>query len=288
MASETSTADAMVSDTPAVPGPRPRDLVLEHVEVTYEGVFLAAHGVNLRVPAGKIIGLLGSNGAGKTTTLRAISGFLRSERAAVSNGTISYGEGVRLVGRSPHWVARQGIVVVPERDKVFAGLSVAENLKIGSAGTRNRTGKRERLEVIYGYFPILRERGTQKAGYLSGGERQMLGIARALMRRPSLLMIDELSLGLAPKIIEDLLEIMTRINEEQGTSILVVEQNAAATLDVSDFVYIMESGRIVLEGTPGELRDRADVQEFYLGMGGQEVRSYGEVRPHRKAARWWG
>jgi branched-chain amino acid transport system ATP-binding protein len=264
-----------------------RDLVLDHVEVVYEGVFLAAHGVNLRVPAGRIVGLLGSNGAGKTTTLRAISGFLRSERAKVTAGSISYGDD-RLVGRAPHWVARHGVVLVPERDKVFASLSVTENLEIGSAGSKNRRDRGELLEMIYGYFPILHERGSQKAGYLSGGERQMLGIARALMRRPTLLMIDELSLGLAPKIVEDFMEIIKNINVEQRTSILFVEQNAAAAFEVSDFVYIMESGRIVMDGVPDDLRGRADVQEFYLGMGGAEIRSYGEVRPHMKAARWWG
>lgn len=286
----------MASDTLVRAAPPPstrssghgaRDLELDQVEVVYERVFLAAQGVNLRVPAGGVVGLLGSNGAGKSTTLRAIGGFLRSERASVTAGSIRYGD-EDLVGRPPYRIARQGIVMVPERDKVFVSLSVRENIEIGEAGTKRRGERSELLDLIYGYFPILRERGTQKAGYLSGGERQMLAIARALMRRPSLLMIDELSLGLAPKTVAHLMEILRRINAEQGTSILFVEQNAHAALQVAQFVYIMESGHIVMGGRPDELRGRADVQELYLGMGEKHVRSYGEVRPHAKAERWWG
>lgn len=264
-----------------------RELVLEQVEVVYERVFLATHGVSLCVPAGGIVGLLGSNGAGKSTTLRAISGFLRSERAAVTAGSIRYGE-KNLVGRAPHRVAREGIVMVPERDKVFASLSVKENIEIGEAGAKRRPDRAELFDRIYEYFPILRTRGSQKAGYLSGGERQMLAMARALVRRPTLLMIDELSLGLAPKVVDQLAQILRRINDEQGTSILFVEQNANTALDVADFVYIMESGLIVMEGSSGELRGRSDVQELYLGMGEQDIRSYGEVRHHTKAERWWG
>lgn len=264
------------------------ELILESVQVTYGRVFIAIEGISITVPKGQMVGLLGSNGAGKTTTLRSVTGFLRSERAKVTAGRIRY-RGQDLVGRAPHWVARRGLVLVPERDKVFAGLSVKENLEIGEAGGRGarleRTGQ---LDMIYDYFPILADRGSQKAGYLSGGERQMLGLARALMRRPSMLMIDELSLGLAPKIVDDLMRILRRINTEQETTVLFVEQNAHAAMEIADYVYVMESGRLALEGAPEELQARSDVQELYLGMGEQEIRSYGDALAHRKETRWWG
>ncbi len=261
-------------------------LTLNNVEVIYNKVILVLKGMSLQVPEGKIVGLLGANGAGKTTTLKAISGLLKPEDGEVTDGTIEfYGEPIQ--NRDPEDIVRLGIFQVMEGRRVFEHLTVEENLIAGAYTRRDRGHIAEDLEMVYHYFPRLKERRRQTAGYLSGGEQQMLAIGRALMARPKLMLLDEPSLGLAPLLIREIFDIIVRINKEQGTTILLVEQNANLTLQVADYAYIMENGRIVLEGYPDELRENADVREFYLGLTevGQR-KSYREVKHYKRRKRW--
>ncbi|MGB8613801.1 MAG: ABC transporter ATP-binding protein, partial [Pseudolabrys sp.] len=223
------------------------------------------------------------NGAGKTTTLRAISGFLPSEDVAITDGEIAL-RGERINGRMPHQLAKAGIILVPERDKVFATLSVQDNLAFAA-----REGAAITIERIHGYFPRLRERSAQLAGYLSGGEKQMLAIGMALLCRPTLLLIDELSLGLAPIAIKELMGRLQQISREMHLTVLLVEQNAKAALSIADLGYVMESGRVVFTGTGPELLSHPDVREFYLGGAGQaENKSYRNIKQYRRKRRWWG
>ena len=258
-------------------------LQVRQLEVVYNRVATAIQGVSLEVPEGKIVALVGTNGAGKTTTLRAISGFLPSEDVAITDGEISL-RGEIVNGRMPHQLARAGLILVPERDKVFSTLSVQENLAFAA-----RPGGAITIERIHGYFPRLRERATQLAGYLSGGEKQMLAIGMALLCRPTLLLIDELSLGLAPIAIKELMERLQQISRELNLTVLLVEQNAKAALSIADFGYVMESGRVVFAGTGVELMSHPDVREFYLGGAGQaENKSYRDIKQYRRKRRWWG
>jgi branched-chain amino acid transport system ATP-binding protein len=258
-------------------------LEVRQLEVVYNRVATAIQGVSLDVPEGAIVALIGTNGAGKTTTLRAISGFLPSEDAEITDGNVIYGQN-NIKGRRPDELARSGIILVPERHKVFATLSVQDNLEFAS-----RSGGAITLDRVLGYFPRLRERATQLAGYLSGGETQMLAIGMGLLCRPRLLLIDELSLGLAPIVIKDLMEKLQRINAELGLTILLVEQNANAALAVANFAYVMEGGRIVYNGSASELRSHPDVQEFYLGGADQAgLKSYRQIKQYRRKRRWWG
>jgi branched-chain amino acid transport system ATP-binding protein len=262
-------------------------LAVDQLEVSYHRLIIAVQGISLEVARGQIVALLGTNGAGKTTTLRAISGFIGLDDARVSEGSISY-RGERIENQPPHRITARGIVLVPERDKVFQNLTVAENLE---ATVPRRVAAKKRKELaatVYEYFPALARVRTREAGYLSGGERQMLGIGSALMCAPELLLVDELSLGLAPRIVEELMHRLQFIRDRLGTTILLVEQNAAVALDVADHGYIMENGRIVLDGTPERLRGHQDVQEFYLGQGGGERRSYREIKQYRRSRRWFG
>jgi branched-chain amino acid transport system ATP-binding protein len=263
----------------------PSDLSVRGISVTYGRNQVAVHNVDLSVPAGRIVGVLGANGAGKTTILRAITGFLRSEHAAVTSGQIKYGA-ESLKGRPPHWIAQRGISMVPERNKIFSSLTVEENLEIGAATVPTRAERKELHARIFDYFPPLHRRIGTKGGFLSGGERQMLGIARSLMARPSLLLVDELSMGLAPKTVHDLMQVLHRINTEQGTSILFVEQTAVDALDLAQFVYIIESGTLALQGDSDVIRGRQDVQEVYLGIRGDELAAFGSERLTTKARRW--
>jgi branched-chain amino acid transport system ATP-binding protein len=261
------------------------DLELRRVEVTYNRVAIAIRDISLRVPAGRIVAVLGANGAGKTTTLRAISGFLPGDGAEVTDGSVLYGD-VGLTGRKPHAVARQGVVLIPERNKVFATLSVEDNLRCVPV-PKGRGEPAATAALIEELFPVLGKRRKQLAGYLSGGERQMLAIAKALMLEPTVLLADELSLGIAPALVSRILEAVLRINQEKGTSVLLVEQNAAAALEVADHVYVLETGRVALEGTPAELTERADVQQFYLGTSdGSGQRSYADLSASRRRRRW--
>jgi branched-chain amino acid transport system ATP-binding protein len=257
-------------------------LRIEKLEVVYHRLITAVQGVSLEVADGSIVALLGNNGAGKTTTLRAISGFIGLDDARVSEGAILY-RGSRIENRPPDWVTQLGIVLVPERSKVFETLSVEENLDV----VVPRRGRRPRKELVYELFPALAPLRRRDAGYLSGGERQMLAIGSALACAPELLLVDELSQGLAPLLVQELMARLKRIRAETGTTILLVEQNAQVALEVADYGYVMENGRIVLDGTPERLRAHADVQEFYLGGGGAR-RSYREVKQYRRSRRWYG
>ena len=261
-------------------------LSLNNVEVIYNKVILVLKGMSLQVEEGQIVGLLGANGAGKTTTLKAISGLLKPEDGEVTDGTIEF-QGTPIHNRAPEEIVRMGIFQVMEGRRVFEHLTVEENLIAGAYTRKERGSLHADLEMVYTYFPRLKERRHKTAGYLSGGEQQMLAIGRALMARPKLMLLDEPSLGLAPLLVREIFDIVQRINKEQGTTILLVEQNANLTLQVADYAYIMENGRIVLEGTPDELKENADVREFYLGL--TEVgkrKSYREVKHYKRRKRW--
>ncbi|HWI37476.1 MAG TPA: ABC transporter ATP-binding protein [Burkholderiales bacterium] len=255
-------------------------LTVRKLEVTYDRVVTAVQGVSLDVPKGRIVALLGSNGAGKTTTLRAISGFLGVDDARVTEGSIDY-QGRELANQAPHRIARMGIALVPERNKVFENLTVAENLRVS-------VGKGVAEAAIYEYFPALARLRAREAGLLSGGERQMLAIGSALMCAPRLLLVDELSLGLSPLMVQELAARLRAVRQALGTTMLLVEQNAQVALDVADYGYVMENGRIVLDGTPERLRAHEDIREFYLGIGGSARRSYRDVKQYRRSRRWFG
>ncbi|AXV06709.1 Branched-chain amino acid transport ATP-binding protein LivF [Euzebya pacifica] len=257
-------------------------LKLEQVEVVYNKLATAITGVSVEVAAGGITAVLGTNGAGKTTTLKAVSGFLSSDNADITDGHILL-DGDDITGMAPHQVARGGIALVPERDKVFDTLTVLDNLK---ASARVADG----VEDAFDAFPRLRAVEQNLAGYLSGGEKQMLAMAMALSTGPSLLLVDELSLGLAPLIVTSLLQDLRRVQRARGISVLLVEQNALAALDVADYGYVIEDGRIVFDGTPEQLLEHGDIKEFYLGTNDAEAarRSYRDVRQYRRKRRWWG
>ena len=244
------------------------DVVLEvkGLKVAYEGAGLGVQGLDLKVRQGEIVALLGANGAGKTTTLRAISGFLPSDIARITAGTIVF-NGRPMGSLPPHRRVALGMSIVPEREKVFRLLTVEENLKV-SAKTTGGHNTAQTLELIYELFPSLVSRRSVAAGFLSGGERQMLGIGRALMGNPTLLLADEISLGIAPNLVLQLLDTLKRINKERGTTIVLVEQNAGAALRIADRVYVLDNGTNSLEGTPGELLRREDFFSMYFGLEG--------------------
>jgi branched-chain amino acid transport system ATP-binding protein len=261
-------------------------LKLNNIEVIYDQVILVLKGVSLEVPEGRIVALLGANGAGKSTTLKAISGLLRPERGEVTEGTIEF-MGDRLDRKDASQIVRLGIVQVMEGRRVFEHLTTEENLLAG-AHTRTDGGALARdIERVYAYFPRLAERQTLKAGYLSGGEQQMLAIGRALMARPKLMLLDEPSLGLAPLLVHEIFDIIGRLNRDEHVTILLVEQNAVAALRIADYGYVMENGRLVLDGDAEKLRTNEDVREFYLGLTevGQR-KSYRDVKHYRRRKRW--
>ena len=261
-------------------------LSLNNIEVIYNDVILVLKGMSLEVPTGKIVALLGSNGAGKSTTLKAISGLLKPEDGEVTDGEIIF-EGEKIHRLDAADIVRRGIFQVMEGRRVFEHLDVEQNLIAGSYTRTDRQNVRRDMEMVYNYFPRLKERKRQVAGYLSGGEQQMLAIGRGLMARPKLLMLDEPSLGLAPLLVQEIFAIIRRINQEQGTTILLVEQNARLALDMADYAYIMENGRIVLDGDPQTLKDNADVREFYLGLNEVGARkSYRDVKHYKRRKRW--
>ena len=269
----------------AAPTPRGMSALLEveNVEVVYHHVATAVQGVSLRVPERSIVTLLGTNGAGKTTTLRAISGFLGGDEAAVVAGRITF-RGEPITSRRPHDIARRGLVLVPERDKVFQTLTVQDNLAALVPGARRVVTQ----DQIYEYFPVLAERRRQLAGYLSGGERQMLALATALLCQPLLLLVDELSLGLAPRVVDALMRLVARLRDELGVAVLLVEQNAAVALGVADAGYVIEHGRIVYDGTVERLLAHEDIREFYLGVGHRAGRKrYTDVKQYRRRRRWF-
>ena len=257
-----------------------------NIQVIYSNVILVLKGLSLEVPDGKIVALLGANGAGKTTTLKAISGLLKTEDGRVTDGSIEF-MGRRIDGLDPEDICRRGIVQVMEGRKVLETLTVEENLRIGGYTRRDADGIQQDLRMIYEYFPILVTRRHQVAGYLSGGEQQMLVIGRALMARPKLLLLDEPSLGLAPLLVREIFDIIRKIHEERGTTFLLVEQNAQMALRIADYGYIMENGRIVFDGPAAKLRGNDDVREFYLGLSEAGRRkSFKDVKFYKRRKRW--
>jgi len=261
-------------------------LQLNNIEVVYMNVIRVLRGVSLEVGDGQIVALLGANGGGKTSTLKAISGLLKTEQGEVTDGSIEF-DGQRLDRLGPTDIAAMGISQVMEGRRVFEHLSVEDNLLVGAYQRRDRAGIRADTEMVFDYFPKIRDLRQRTSGYLSGGEQQMLVIGRALMARPKLMLLDEPSLGLAPLLVREIYEIIRRINAEQEMSILVVEQNVRAALGIADYGYVMENGRIVLAGPAETLRDNEDVKEFYMGLSAIGSRkSYREVKHYRRRKRW--
>ena len=261
-------------------------LRLNNIEVIYSDVILVLKGVSLEVPDGKIISLLGANGAGKTTTLKAVSGVLYTELGEVTDGSIEF-DGARIDGKPPEEIVQMGIVQVMEGRRLFEHLTVEENLRVGAYARKDRDAILKDLESVYSYFPKLKDLRGRVSGYLSGGERQMLVMGRALMSNPKVMLLDEPSLGLSPLLVKEIFEIVKKINKEEGTSILLVEQNAKIALSTSDYGYIMENGRVVLDGSSPKLKENEDIKEFYLGLSQVGKRkSYREVKHYRRRKRW--
>ena len=262
-------------------------LAVNNIEVIYDHVILVLKGVSLRVPAEGIVALLGANGAGKSTTLKAVSGLLRTERGNVTKGSIEL-SGEPIHHRDPDEVVRRGVVQVMEGRRVFEHLTVEENLLTGAYTRRNgAAAAKQDLDLVYGYFPRLRDRRGVGAGYISGGEQQMLAIGRALMAHPRLMLLDEPSMGLAPMLVSEIFDIVARLNREEKVAVLLAEQNAAVALTVAQYAYVMESGRIVLDGDRQTISDNEDIKEFYLGLSGVGQRkSYRDVKHYKRRKRW--
>ncbi len=260
-------------------------LTLKNVEVIYSNVILVIKGLTLEVPEGGIVALLGANGAGKSTTLKAIAGMLGPERGEITKGVVEF-NGQRIDGRTPAEIVKMGIAMVPEGRQVFEHLTTEENLLAGAHTRRNTAEIRRDMDLVYQYFPPLAARRRIEAGYLSGGEQQMLAIGRALMSRPKLILLDEPSLGLAPMLVEEIFDIIARLNRDEKVTVLLVEQNAAMALTIAQYGYILENGRIVLDGPAPSLRDNEDVKEFYLGLSDIGRRSYRDVKHYRRRKRW--
>ena len=258
-------------------------LAVRNIEVVYDDVILVLRGLSLDVPDGAIVALLGANGAGKSTTLKAISGLLKTENGAVTRGEILLG-GERIDGVEPDKIVRRGIFQVMEGRRIIGDMTPIENLRLG-AYTRRDKGIAADLDMVLGYFPRLKER-TGLAGYLSGGEQQMLAIGRALMARPRIILMDEPSMGLSPLLVKEVFGIIGRINRDLGVTILLVEQNARAALQLASYGYIMEQGKVVLDGTAAELAANEDVKEFYLGGAGDQRRSFKNLKSFRRRKRW--
>lgn len=263
-------------------------LAVNNVEVVYNSVILVLRGISFKVEPGQIVSLLGPNGAGKSTTLKAISGLLRSETGEITRGHITWGETpIETMGAED--IVRTGITQVIEGRPMFRHLTVEENLRIGSMTYKGGTEYKNDIEKIYSYFPRLRDLRKRVSGYLSGGEGQMMVIGRALLSHPQLMMLDEPSLGLAPMLVEEIFRIVKDINEREGLSVLLVEQNARAALGVADYGYVMENGRIVLDGPAASLRENEDIKEFYLGLNQMgERKSYRDVKHYKRRKRWLG
>jgi len=263
-------------------------LQVNNIEVVYMNVIQVLRGVSLDVGEGKIVAILGANGAGKTTTLKAVSGMLKTEEGEVKEGSI-YFNGQRIDRYGPEDIAALGMSQAMEGRRVLEHLSVEENLYVGAYCRKDRAGVKKDLEMVFDYFPKIRNLRHRMSGYLSGGEQQMLVIGRALIARPRLMLLDEPSLGLAPLIVQDIYEIIKRIRVDQNMAILVVEQNVSAALGIADHGHVMENGRVVLSGPAENLRDNEDVREFYMGLSaGGSKKSYREVKHYRRRKRWLG
>jgi branched-chain amino acid transport system ATP-binding protein len=282
----TTLADNIASAASATSVERAALLAVNNIEVIYNHVILVLKGVSLTVPERGIVALLGANGAGKTTSLKAISNLLRAERGEVTKGSISFG-GARIDRLDAADVVKRGLIQVMEGRHCFAHLTVEENLLTG-AYTRHdgRAAVAADMERVYGYFPRLKARRRSLAGYTSGGEQQMVALGRALMARPQLVLLDEPSLGLAPQLVEEIFEIVARLNAETGVAFLVAEQNTNIALRYADYGYILENGRVVMDGAAAELRTNEDVKEFYLGLSASGRKSYRDIKHYRRRKRW--
>ena len=274
------------SEPPATAADKAPILALNNIEVVYDRVILVLKGVSLSVPDGGIVALLGANGAGKTTTLKAISNLLHSERGEVTKGSIEFA-GAEVQSLSPNEVVRRGCIQVMQGRFCFGHLTVEENLLTGAFTRRDGSAAvRAELEKVYAYFPRLRERRTSLAGYTSGGEQQMCAIGRALMSHPKMILLDEPSMGLAPQIVEEIFTIMKSLNESEGVSFLLAEQNTHLALKYSGYGYILENGRVVLDGTAAALTENEDVKEFYLGIAEGKRKSFREGKHYKRRKRW--
>ncbi|PIW25993.1 MAG: ABC transporter ATP-binding protein [Rhodospirillales bacterium CG15_BIG_FIL_POST_REV_8_21_14_020_66_15] len=261
-------------------------LVVNNIEVIYDHVILVLKGVSLEVPEGGVVALLGANGAGKTTTLKAISNLLGAERGEVTKGEILF-RGERVDSLSPNDLVKRGVIQVMEGRHCFEHLTVEENLMTGSYTRKDGAAAvAESLEKVYHYFPRLKERRNSQAGYTSGGEQQMTAIGRALMANPNTILLDEPSMGLAPQLVEEIFEIVKALNKNEGVSILLAEQNTMIALKYADYGYILENGRVVMDGDAGDLRENPDVREFYLGLAGESRKSFRDVKHYRRRKRW--
>ena len=261
-------------------------LAVNNIEVIYDHVILVLKGVSLTVPRGGIVALLGANGAGKTTTLKAISNLLRTERGEVTKGSIEF-DGERVDRRSPNELVRRGCIQVLEGRHCFGHLSIEENLLTGAFTRRDgKAAIRRDLDIVYAYFPRLAQRKATMAGYASGGEQQMCAIGRAMMSRPKMILLDEPSMGLAPQIVEEIFEIVHKLNETEGVSFLLAEQNTHMALKYAVYGYILETGRVVMDGPAQSLRENEDVKEFYLGIAEGNRRSFRQVKSYKRRKRW--
>ncbi len=261
-------------------------LKLNNIEVMYHEVILVLKGVSIDIPRGDIVALLGANGAGKSTTLKSISGLLKHEDGAVTDGSIEF-MGERIHGLPAEEIAKRGIIQVIEGRRVFEHLTVEENLRVGAHLRGRRSSLKERLEMVYQYFPRLIARRNVLAGFISGGEQQMTVIGRALMAEPRLMLLDEPSMGLAPLLIKEIFEIITRLNQEEGIPILLVEQNVKLALTVAPYAYVLENGRLVMHDTSEKLRENPDIRDFYLGLSELgERKSFRQVKHYKRRKRW--
>jgi branched-chain amino acid transport system ATP-binding protein len=261
-------------------------LMVKNVEVIYDHVILVLKGINLMVPEGNIVALLGANGAGKSTTLKAVSNLLGTERGSVTKGSIEF-DGIRVDRLTPPDMVKMGVIQVMEGRHCFGHLTVEENLLTGAYTRRaSRAEIRQDMEKIYTYLPRLRERRTSLAGYTSGGEQQMVAVGRALMARPRMILLDEPSMGLAPQVVEEIFEIVKELNQKEGVSILLAEQNTTIALRYADYGYILENGRVVKDGSAEDLANSEDVKEFYLGISSGERKSFRDVKQYRRRKNW--
>jgi branched-chain amino acid transport system ATP-binding protein len=277
---------SVTENAPAVVAERAAILVLNNVEVVYDHVILVLKGVSMKVPQGAIVALLGANGAGKTTTLKAISNLLRAERGDVTKGSIVF-DGAEVHAQSPNALVRRGCIQVMEGRHCFAHLTVEENLLTGAFTRRDGNAAiRADLERVYGYFPRLRERRSAIAGYTSGGEQQMCAIGRALMSRPKMILLDEPSMGLAPQIVGEIFDIVANLNQREGVSFLLAEQNTHMALKYASYGYILENGRIVMDGEAKALAENEDVKEFYLGIAEGKRKSFRDGKHYKRRKRW--
>jgi branched-chain amino acid transport system ATP-binding protein len=280
-----ATAFAQAPERPKSDAARPL-LLVNNIEVVYDHVILVLKGVSLEVPERGIVALLGANGAGKTTTLKAISNLLRAERGEVTKGTIELA-GRRITALSPSDLVKLGVVQVMEGRHCFEHLTVEENLLTGAYTRRDgQAAIAQDLEMVYGYFPPLAERRRAQAGYTSGGEQQMIAIGRALMARPKVILLDEPSMGLAPQLVEEIFEIVARLNAEAGVTFLLAEQNTNVALRYAHYGYILENGRVVLDGDAAALRGNEDVKEFYLGLSSSGRKSFRDIKSYKRRKRW--